>query len=353
MSCCPIIETAGDQSVPIVYELPLTNLTDTGGVLTRSGGVPGTGDAFANDSEWVEGTGCAYWQWTITNAVESNELIYVIYPEDGSVNGYGWYFTNFIVNFRRTPFVNGSAPGFPIFYHNSTLGFNHFALLWNNGTLKLYETSEFATTDPGWIIPESYAYTGLPTSTRWRLRVYVKPAAVSAQSSPVISVIGAAGDNCATSAMSFPALQWSAAGEVTTVARGSMETKRFDAGEGSSYYVVAQLDDSGDELRSKTYKAIRATGIKTNASATCYGFDVNQEIDVEDLETGNRTNTRMTTRPQEFTDSTGVTQSERKPINISNAVLGTVRYEGDDTGNEQRDRLDEIVIEQGKQGVRR
>ncbi len=131
------------------------------------------------------------------------------------------------------------------------------------------------------------------------------------------------------------------------------ETMRFDAGEGSSYYVVAQVDDSGDELRSKTLKSIRTTGIRTNVSGMAFGYDVNQEISVEDLEAGTRANTRMTTRPQEFPDSTGVTQSERKPINIVNAVLSTVRIEGDDTGNEQRDQIHEIVIEQAKQGVRR
>lgn len=131
------------------------------------------------------------------------------------------------------------------------------------------------------------------------------------------------------------------------------ETMRFDAGNGSSYYVVPQITDSGDELRSKTLKSIRTTGIRTNVSGMVYGFDVNQEISTEDLETGTRTNTRMTTRPQDFSDSEGVTQSERKQINVANAVLSTVRIEGSDVGNEQRDRIDEIVIEQAKQGVRR
>ena len=123
------------------------------------------------------------------------------------------------------------------------------------------------------------------------------------------------------------------------------ETQKFDAGTGSNYYVVAQIDDAGDELRSKVYKAVRATGRKTNASAMVFGYDVNQEISVDDLEDGTRTNTRMTTRPQSFTDTTSVSQSERKPVNITNAVLGTVRYEGDDTGNEQRDQIHEIVVE--------
>lgn len=141
--------------------------------------------------------------------------------------------------------------------------------------------------------------------------------------------------------------------ELSGCAARVAETRRFDAGTGSSYYVVAQVSDSGDDLRSKTVKSIRTTGIRTNVSGMAYGYDVNQEISVDDLETGTRTNTRMTTRPQDFSDSTGVTQSERKPINVANAVLSTVRIEGDDTGNEQRDRIDEIIVEQAKQGVRR
>jgi hypothetical protein len=350
MSCCPIIETGEALSVPIVYELPLTNLTDTGGVLTRSGGVPGTGDAFANDSQWVEGTGCAYWQWTITNAVESNELIYVIYPEDLSVGGYGWYFTNFIVNFRRTPFINGSAPGFPIFYHNSTLGYNHFALLYNNGTLKLYETGEFATTDPGWIIPESYAYTGLPTGTRWRLRIYVKPAAVSAQSSPVIENIGAAGDICGTSDMAFPVMQWSATAEITSaVLRGGTATKRFDAGEGNEYFLCAPVVDSGQELRSKVVKSVRQTGKRTNVNAKIYSYDVDDNIDVTALEDG----TGSTTGAIALDDSTQVSQSPRVQTNCPNAVLHTVRIDGSDVGQSERDRIDEIVVEVAEMGVRR
>ncbi len=113
------------------------------------------------------------------------------------------------------------------------------------------------------------------------------------------------------------------------------------------------IREQGYELRSKTFKAVRATGIKTNASVTMYGYDVNQDINVEALEDGTRLVSRMTTRPQELSDSTSVTQSERKPINVTNAVLGTVRYEFDDRGNEQRDQIHEIVIEQAIQGVRR
>jgi hypothetical protein len=131
------------------------------------------------------------------------------------------------------------------------------------------------------------------------------------------------------------------------------ETQKFDAGTGSNYYVVAQIDDGGNELRSHNVKAIRTTGIRTEASGMAFGYDVNQEISVEDLESGTRSNTRMTTRPQDFTDSEGVTQSERKPINVANAVLSTVRIEGNDEGNEQRDQIHEIVVERSEQGVRR
>lgn len=134
---------------------------------------------------------------------------------------------------------------------------------------------------------------------------------------------------------------------------GSVRTEVFDEGEGSEYYLVALITDSGDELRSNNVKSVRTTGRRTNASAMVYGYDVNDPINVEDLEAGVRSSTRMVTRPQAFRDSTDVAQSERKPVNISNAVLWTVRLEGDDTGNEERDRIDEIVCEVAKQGVRR
>ncbi len=130
-------------------------------------------------------------------------------------------------------------------------------------------------------------------------------------------------------------------------------TLRFDSGEGSNWYVVASISDSGDELRSKVLKAVRVTSRRTNSSAMAFGYDVNQEISISDLETGTRSNSRMTTNPQSFTDSAEVSQSERKPINITNAVLSTVRIEGDDTGNEERDTIHEITVEQAIQGVRR
>lgn len=126
-------------------------------------------------------------------------------------------------------------------------------------------------------------------------------------------------------------------------------TFRFDAGIGSRYFVVPAVVDSGNELRSKTMKAMRTTGKLTNASMLAYGYDVSSPINTDDLEAG----ANASTRAQALPDSTHVAQSPRKPINVKNAVLSTVRLEGNDTGETVRDTIHEIVIEQAVQGVRR
>ncbi len=149
----------------------------------------------------------------------------------------------------------------------------------------------------------------------------------------------------------IPSLIWTAEGTVTSPP--GVETMRFDEGLGSSWYLCAPVTDSGSELRSKVIKSVRATGKLTNASAMIYGFDVEQAINVSDLETGTRSNTKMITRPQVFEDSTEVAQTKRKQVNVKNAVLHTVRLEGDDTGETTRDRIDEIVYEVADEGVRR
>lgn len=129
-------------------------------------------------------------------------------------------------------------------------------------------------------------------------------------------------------------------------------TEKFGSGEGSAWWLIPHISDSGNELRPKNIKALRITGRVTNCSGIGYAFDVGQGIDVAAMEAGERINTKSVTRPQEFPDTTEVTQSARKPINIV-GVLHTCRIEGDGTGNAVRDRLDEIVYEQDIQGVRR
>ena len=128
-----------------------------------------------------------------------------------------------------------------------------------------------------------------------------------------------------------------------------VETMRFDAGTGNSYYYVAPIVDSGDELRSKTVKAVRVTGKLTNAASEIYGYDVSDVISVSDLEQGLNSDTDQLP----ITNTTGVAQTPREQVNVPNAVLHTVRVLGDDTGETTRDRIDEIVTEQSDIGVRR
>lgn len=144
-------------------------------------------------------------------------------------------------------------------------------------------------------------------------------------------------------------LGWSAEGTVATPAQPAVNTVRFDEGLGSSWYLIPPLTDSGNELRSKVVKSMRATGRLTNASMKAYAYDINDEIVVADLEAG----TNATTRAQDLPDSTQVAQSPRKQINAKNAVLHTVRIEGDDTGNTERDEVHELAIEVADEGVRR
>jgi len=139
---------------------------------------------------------------------------------------------------------------------------------------------------------------------------------------------------------------------VDTTTAGTADTLTFDAGEGSAWWIVPQLSDSGNELTTKNTKSIYLVGRVTNCEAMGYAYDVEQPIVVADLEDGVRTNTTNITRPQSFPDTTHVTQTKRKPINIV-GTLQTCRVSGDDTGNAARDRLDQICMEISDQGVRR
>ncbi len=130
---------------------------------------------------------------------------------------------------------------------------------------------------------------------------------------------------------------------------GGIATVRFDEGIGNIYYLVAPVVDSGSELRSKTIKSVRVTGKKTNVSAKVYGYDVGDEVNVTDLEDGTNSDTGAIA----IANSTLVSQSPRQQVNVPNAVLHTVRIEGNDTGETVRDRIDEITTEQSIIGVRR
>jgi len=137
----------------------------------------------------------------------------------------------------------------------------------------------------------------------------------------------------------------------TPVITTSASTMRFDAGLGSEWWVLAQLSDSGNELRSKSVKAAYVIGKVTNANLRVYRFDVGQEIDVQGMEDDERL--VGATRALPLTDTANVAQSARKQINVTNGVMHTIRVSGDDTGLENRDRLDQLTYEVAIQGVRR
>lgn len=177
---CTIDTAVVMQFDPASYQ----NVEDNDGVLTRDGGVAGTGDAFADSLDWVEGDGCGLWEWTITDPEECNLVNYFLYPEDASVGIFGWGFSNQLVDFRRAEF-NNSVGGTLVFFRAAALGYNKFQIHYNNGTIRLLETAENATEDPGFIEPQSFAFNGLPTTTRWRLRVQVKNSAATCRSSQV------------------------------------------------------------------------------------------------------------------------------------------------------------------------
>jgi len=132
-------------------------------------------------------------------------------------------------------------------------------------------------------------------------------------------------------------------------AQSGVGTFRFGAGEGTEWYYVAPIVDSGDELRSKTIKSVRATGRITNGFAKIYGYDVSDGIDLQDLEDG----TNSSTGPISIDDTSFVTQSPRFNVNVPNCVLSTVRIEGDGRGQSERNQLHEVVLEQASAGVRR
>lgn len=129
----------------------------------------------------------------------------------------------------------------------------------------------------------------------------------------------------------------------------SVEAFRFDAGTGSSYYLVPPVVDSDSELRSKVVKPARVTGKRTNQSIQAYGYDVGTEISVSDLEDGLNSSTGAIA----LDDNSNVSQSPRVGINVPNATSHTVRIAGDDTGESTRDQIHEAVYEVAQQGVRR
>lgn len=125
-------------------------------------------------------------------------------------------------------------------------------------------------------------------------------------------------------------------------------TYRFDDGIGTAWYLCPPVSDSGDELRDIVVKPVHVTGRLTNASFIIYGYQPTEEIDVAAIEAGTGGKTNAKTLP----NSTSVKRSARVPINVPNCSTFTIRLAGDCSEN-PLDRIDEIVIEIARQGVRR
>jgi hypothetical protein len=126
-------------------------------------------------------------------------------------------------------------------------------------------------------------------------------------------------------------------------------TVTFDSsGLGNTWYLALLPSDSGDELRSKVLKPMRITGKVSNCTAKVYSYSPTDEIDVGKVEDGTGFTAEIS-----FPTTTQVQQSALHSINVPNACTHLVRVEGTWDGNGLRDRIDEIMYQQGEQGVRR
>lgn len=193
----------------------------------------------------------------------------------------------------------------------------------------------------------------------------VEVAADDASTSISQSVIEAAPDNATTSIsqlvlegapddatvrISQVVIEWSAGDLVPPPPpEPTTGTFVFDEGGGVEWWIVPQLTDSDIELRDKVIKAVRVTGLVTDADIKVYTYGPSDPVVVSDLEDGINSVTGAVPLP----DTTNVAQSPRLPVNCPNAMLSTVRVAGTWDGTGQRPRIDEILYEVAQQGIRR
>lgn len=159
--------------------------------------------------------------------------------------------------------------------------------------------------------------------------------------------------NCEAASAEWPLapLGWSAVGTVQGPPVFEATGRRFGAGNGSSWWVIPQLTDSGDELRTKNIKAAYIIGKTTNGAMRVYRYDVGQEVIVRNMELDERV--KGATRSIAIADKEHVAQSRRQQVNVTEAVMSTIRISGNGTGETIRDRVDQITYEVDQQGVRR
>lgn len=136
--------------------------------------------------------------------------------------------------------------------------------------------------------------------------------------------------------------------EVVPPTDNPVGTFTVGAGLGNDWFICLQLSDSGEELRDKVVKSYRCTGKTTSGVIKGYGYGPLENIDVENIEDG--TGQRVTVA---IPDTDQVQQSKRFQVNLPNSAMHTVRVQGSWPGTGIPDRIDEIVYEVSRQGVRR
>lgn len=364
MPCGCIVPTAHsdlqlfvDTLVPSVMT-DLVNTTDTGGSLYRSGGTGGTTDAYGFTTNYVEGTGCGYWEYRqFFDDLTTNNLIGIhLVDEFNNPPQYGHSYNNFFglqrVGIHHNVTTDPSLYYGPLGDPNEvgyTVGFR-FAIYYNNGTVWLWQNVQ-GTTDTDNFEPTSIStmFTGLATDRRWRVIAYVVPAIVEGAHTPLISEsFSIDADICGAAIWTLPPLGWAASSDdVPHIAA----TVKVGTGNGSEWWYIPQLSDSGVELRTKTVKDPYVIGKITNGRIRGYRFDVGQEIDIAGMEDDTRLTGASNSLPIAETDH--VAQCPMVRMNLKNASMHTMRISGDGRGQTTRDRVDQICYQVATQGVRR
>lgn len=136
--------------------------------------------------------------------------------------------------------------------------------------------------------------------------------------------------------------------EIVPPSDSPVGTFTVGAGLGLDWFIALQLSDSGVELRDKVVKPVRITGKTTRGLVKVYGYGPKEDINVAHIEDGIGQKATLS-----IDDTTQVQQSRRLPVNVKNAMTHTVRVEGVWDGEGIPDRIDEIVYEVARQGIRR
>lgn len=156
------------------------------------------------------------------------------------------------------------------------------------------------------------------------------------------------GSSASTAIISQLTIELGRGPEVVPPADAPVGTFTVGAGLGLDWFLALQLSDSGEELRDKVIKSLRATGKVTRAKMKVYGYGPKENIQVEDIEDGVGQKVLVS-----LDDTTQVQQTKRLPVNVKNAMMHSLRIEGIWDGVGIPDRVDELVYEIARQGRRR